>query len=174
MQRTSGEVHRLTGAPLSLVRREWHLLRLPLMRNAIFSLILCAVSLQAATNINVGSNVTVAGVKRFGISGISHYYYDRLLLKNLVWFNAGFEGLRWRTMIRCDHGTATTCADDLLSNQWPNGFWDGGTYEFVLGAAKGRTGAIASFLTAPRDNVNGNTFTFAESGTTPAQGDYFI
>jgi len=144
------------------------------MRNAIFSLILCAVSLQAATNINVGSNVTVAGVKRFGISGISHYYYDRLLLKNLVWFNAGFEGLRWRTMIRCDHGTGTSCVDDLLSDQWPNGFWNGGTYEFVLGNAKGRTGAIASFLTAPRDNVNGNTFTFAESGTAPAQGDYFI
>jgi alpha-L-arabinofuranosidase len=144
------------------------------MRKVILSLILCAASLQAATNISVGSNVTVPGVKRFGISGISHYYYDRLLLKNLVWFNAGFEGLRWRTMIRCDHGAATTCADDLLSNQWPNGFWDGGTYEFVLGTAKGRTGTIASFLTAPRDNVNGDTFTFAESGTAPVQGDYFI
>src|SRR5438132_1240926 len=97
------------------VRKQGHLLRLPVMRNIFLSLILCAASLQGATNINVGSNVAVSGVKRFGISGISHYYYDRLLLKNLVWFNAGFEGLRCPTMIRCDHGTATTCAADLPS-----------------------------------------------------------
>ena len=77
-------------------------------------------------------------------------------------------------MIRCDHGGATSCVDDLLSDQWPNGFWDGGTFEFILGAAKGRTGTIASFVTAPRDNVTGNTFNFADSGTAPAQGDYFI
>jgi alpha-L-arabinofuranosidase len=131
-------------------------------------------SLAAATAINVTTNVTVANTKRFGISGISHYYYDRVLLKNLVWFNAGFEGLRWRTMIRCDHGSATTCVDDLLSDQWPDGFWNGGTYEFVLGTTKGRSGTITAFTTAPRDNVNGNTFTFGDSGATPAQGDYFI
>src|SRR5207248_2241815 len=78
------------------------------------------------------------------------------------------------TMIRCGHGSATTCVDDLLSDQWRTGFWDGGTFEFVLGTAKGRSGTIASFTTAPRDNVNGNTFTFATSGVAPAQGDYFI
>ncbi len=144
------------------------------MRKTFFSLLLFTASLHAATNINVGSTVVTSGARRFGISGISHYYYDRLLLKNLVWRNAGFEGLQWRTVIRCDHGTATTCVDDLLSDQWPNGFWDGGTFEFILGTAKGRTGTIASFLTAPRDNVTGNTFNFADSGTAPAQGDYFI
>jgi len=144
------------------------------MRKLLLLSLLLANALGAATAINVTNNVVVANTKRFGISGISHYYYDRLLLKNLVWFNAGFEGLRWRTMIRCDHGSANTCVDDLLSDQWPNGFWNGGTYEFVLGTTKGRTGTISSFTTAPRDNVNGNTFTFADSGTAPAQGDYFI
>ena len=44
--------------------------------------LLPAVSAHAATTINVSSTVTVPQVKRFGISGISHYYYDRLLLKN--------------------------------------------------------------------------------------------
>jgi len=144
------------------------------MKRIFTLLLLTAVSAGAATNINVSNAVAVSQTKRFGISGISHYYYDRLLLKNLVWFNAGFEGLRWRTVIRCDHGSATACVDDLLSDQWPNGFWDGGTFEFILGAAKGRSGTIASFTTAPRDNVNGNTFNFASSGTAPAQGDYFI
>src|SRR5438270_3943662 len=145
------------------------------MRKLRFLVIaMMATVAHAATTINVSNTVVVPAVKRFGISGISHYYYDRLLLKNLVWRNAGFEGLQWRTVIRCDHGTATNCVDDLLSDQWPNGFWDGGTFEFILGTAKGRTGTIASFLTAPRDNVTGNTFNFADSGTAPAQGDYFI
>src|ERR1051326_8487087 len=144
------------------------------MRKLLLLSLLTANALSAATAINVTNNVVLANTKHVGISGISHYYYDRLLLKNLVWFNAGFEGLRWRTMIRCDHGSANTCVDDLLSDQWPTGFWDGGTYEFVLGTIKGRTGTISSFTTAPRDNVTGNTFTFADSGTAPAQGDYFI
>src|SRR5205807_6123216 len=141
-------------------RRQVRKLRRPLrllpMRRTFLSLLLFTASLHAATNINVGSTIVTSGARRFGISGISHYYYDRLLLKNLVWRNAGFEGLQWRTVIRCDHGTATNCVDDLLSDQWPNGFWDGGTFEFILGTAKGRTGTIASFLTAPPDNVTGN------------------
>src|SRR5207247_6144574 len=104
-----------------------------------------AVSAHAATTINVSSTVTVPQVKRFGISGISHYYYDRLLLKNLVWHNAGFEGLLFQSVIRCGAaGTPTGCADDNPFTQWPSGFWDGGTFEFVLGTAKGRTGTIAS------------------------------
>src|SRR5438046_3115349 len=108
------------------MRRVRRPLRLLPMRRTFLSLLLFTAALHTATNINVGSTIVTSGARRFGISGISHYYYDRLLLKNLVWRNAGFEGLQWRTVIRCDHGTATTCVDDLLSDQWPNGFWDGG------------------------------------------------
>jgi alpha-L-arabinofuranosidase len=145
------------------------------MRRTILSLLLCAASLQAATTINVGNNVVTSGVKRFGISGISHYYYDRLLLKNLVWRNAGFEGLLFQSVIRCGTaGSATGCADDNPFTQWPTGFWNGGTFEFVLGTAKGRTGTIASFTGAPHDGVTPSTFTFAAAGTAPAAGDIFI
>ncbi len=145
------------------------------MRNLIALLLFAAATAQAATTINVGTNVVVPGVKRFGVSGISHYYYDRVLLKNLVWHNAGFEGLLFQSVIRCGAaGTATGCVDDNPSTQWTNGFWDGGTFEFVLGTAKGRTGTIGSFVAAPHDNVTGSTFNFADSGTAPAAGDYFI
>jgi alpha-L-arabinofuranosidase len=137
-------------------------------------LVLVGSAAQAATNIDVSSTVAVPSVKRIGISGISHYYYDRLLLKNLVWHNAGFEGLNFQTVVRCASGSATGCVDDVLSNQWPNDFWDGGTFEFILGTAKGRTGTIATFVTAPRDNMTGSTYTFATSGTPVAAGDYFI
>lgn len=145
------------------------------MRRTFSLLILLAASAPAATNINVGNTVVTPGVRRFGISGISHYYYDRLLLKNLVWHNAGFEGLLFQSVIRCGAaGTPTGCADDNPFTQWPTGFWQGGTFEFVLGAAKGRTGTIASFSGAPHDGVTPSAFTFTAAGTAPAAGDYFI
>ena len=143
------------------------------MRRFLTAILFCCASVQAATTINVGSTPLVTGVKRFGISGISHYYYDRLLLKNLVWHNAGFEGLLFQVVERCDSGlSATGCIDSNQYTAWPNDFWNGGTYEFILGTAKGRTGTIASFAkpVAPA----GSTWTFADAGTAPAQGDYFL
>ncbi len=133
-----------------------------------------AVSAHAATTINVSSTVSVPQVKRFGIGGISHYYYDRLLLKNLVWHNAGFEGLSFQSVIRCASGSTTGCVDDNPSTQWPTGFWNGGTYEVILGNAKGRSGTIGTFTTAPHDGVTGSTWAFSDSGTTVNANDYFI
>jgi hypothetical protein len=129
---------------------------------------------SATTTITVSSTVVVPSVKRFGIQMSDHTYYDRLVLKNLLWHNSGFEALQYSSVVRCASGTATGCLDDNPSTQWPTGFFDGGTYEFILGEAKGRSGTIASFVTAPRDNVTGSTFTFADSGTAPAAGSYFI
>src|SRR5258708_998631 len=145
------------------------------MRNLIAVLLFAAATAQAATTITIGTNVVVPGVKRFGVSGISHYYYDRVLLKNMVWHNAGFEGLLFQSVIRCGTaGTPAGCVDDNPSTQWTNGFWDGGTFESALGTAKGRTGTTASFVAAPHDKVTGSTFNSADSGTAPAAGDYFI
>jgi len=145
------------------------------MRKLIVLTVLAAgVSAHAATTITVSNSVTVQQVKRFGISGISHYYYDRLLLKNLVWHNAGFEGLSFQSVIRCASGSASGCVDDNPNTQWPTGFWNCATYEFILGAAKGRAGTVGTFTTAPRDGVTGSTWAFGDSGTSVAAGDYFI
>lgn len=143
-------------------------------RTAFALLLLCATA-RAATTVDVGSTVIVPHVKHFGISGISHYYYDRLLLKNLVWRNAGFEPLLFQAIERCDSGlTPTGCVDTNPFTVWPTGFWNGGTYEFILGTAKGRTGPIAQSTAPPVDHSVGTTWTFGDGGTTPAQGDYFI
>src|SRR5258708_15282287 len=133
-----------------------------------------ALSSHAATTITVSNDVTVPQVKRIGISGISHYYYDRVILKNLVWHNAGFEGLSFQSMIRCPSGSTSGCLDDNPDTQWRTGFWNGATYEFVLGSAKGRTGTIGTFVTAPHDGATGSTWSFADTGTAVAAGDYFI
>lgn len=141
-----------------------------------FLLLLLCVPLHAATAIDVGSTVVVPQVKRFGISGISHYYYDRVLLKNLVHRNAGFEGLLFQSVMRCNSDmTATGCIDSNAFTQWPTGFWNGATYEFILGNAKGRTGTIASYTAPPpQQTAIASTWVFGDSGTVPAQGDYFV
>lgn len=142
----------------------------------LLSLLLTLSSaLHAATTIDVGTTVVVPQVKRFGISGISHYYYDRLLLKNLVWRNAGFEPLLFQAVMRCNSAlTPTGCVDTNPFNAWPTGFWNGGTYEFILGTVKGRTGTVAQSTAPPADRSIGTTWTFGDTGTAPAQGDYFI
>lgn len=137
-------------------------------------LLVCA-NAPAATTVDVGSAVIVPQVKRFGISGISHYYYDRLLLKNLVWRNAGFEPLLFQAVMRCDSAlTADGCIDTNPYTQWPTGFWNGGTYEFILGTSKGRIGSIAQSTAPPVDRSYGTTWRFGDSGNAPAQGDYFL
>lgn len=144
-------------------------------RFLVLLLLLVATATRAATTINVGDMVMVSGVKRFGLNFNWHYYYDRVLLKNLVWRNAGFEGLLFRSMIRCESGTPTGCVDANYFVQWPSGFWNDGTYEFVLGTAKGRSGSIASSTAPPGGSGSGGTtFVFGDSGMTPAAGDYFI
>src|SRR5437879_66103 len=95
-----------------------------------------------ATTIAVSDTVAVSSVRRFGMQMSDHLYYDRVMLKNLVWHNAGFEGLQYQTVIRCESGTPTGCRDDNPSTQWPTGFMDGASYEFILGAAKGRIGTV--------------------------------
>ena len=144
------------------------------MRRMVVLAAVVAHSVFAATTINVSNSVVVSSIKRFGIQMSDHTYYDRIVLKNLVWHNAGFEASQYQTLIRVASGTSTGCVDTSPSTQWPTGFWDGGTYEFVFGAAKGRSGTISTFITAPHDGMTGSTFNFEGPGTTPAAGDYFI
>ena len=99
-------------------------------------------------------------------------YYDRPIMRNLAFRTAGFEGLIYQSILRCASGTATTCVDDNIFTAWPAGFWNGAHYEFVYGAAKGRTGMVTS-STAPAGGV-GPIYTLADSGTPVATGDYII
>ena len=51
------------------------------------SLLAAALSGQGATSttITVSSTVVVSSVKRFGMQMSDHTYYDRVVLKNLLW-----------------------------------------------------------------------------------------
>jgi alpha-L-arabinofuranosidase len=146
------------------------------MRRFLALVILCSLPLSAlaSTTITVESTPVVTGVNRFGMNLGFHRYWDAVLLKNLAWRNVGFEPLLFQSMIRCATITASGCVDDNPFTQWPNGFWNGATVDFVLGTARGATGTVTSFLTAPRDGVTGSAFTFSGLAVTPAAGDYFV
>src|SRR6266542_2199762 len=90
-------------------------------------------SAQGTTTVSVSNTVAVPEVKRFGMQMSDHLYYDRVVLKNLVWHNAGFEALQYQAVIRCESGTPNGCLDDNPSTQWPTGFLNGASYEFILG-----------------------------------------
>jgi alpha-L-arabinofuranosidase len=131
-----------------------------------------AATSPAATVVEVTSTVAVPSVKRMGMNLNFHYYYDRIILKNLAYRNAGFEGMIYQSIIRCAGGSANGCIDDNIHTQWQTGFWNGASYEFVLGSVKGRTGTVTS-STAPVPPA-GTSYLFADSGPAPAAGDYFV
>lgn len=131
-----------------------------------------ACGVDAATIIDVSSVVAVPSVKRFGINIGDVNYWDSLLTKNLITSNPGFEGLNYRSIVQCATGSATRCTDSFPESAWPTGFWNGASYEFIVGATHGRTGTVAS-STAPSAGA-GTSYVFAESGIVPASGDSMV
>src|ERR1700676_3272552 len=88
-----------------------------------------ATSGQTATNIQVTNSVIQPSVTRLGVNlGDQSYWDSGQILKNLVWRNPGFEGLRFRSILKCTSPTANTCMDDNQYSGQPTGFWKGGTY----------------------------------------------
>lgn len=118
--------------------------------NLKFLLILLASSssfslAQTATNIQVNSTVLQPSVKRLGVNlGDWDYYDSGQILKNLVFANPGFEGLKYRSILHCSAVSGTTCTDDNDYSPQPTGFWTGGTYRVVSGTSAGATGTVKS------------------------------
>jgi len=110
------------------------------------------------TTITVSNTVAVPSVRRFGMQMSDHLYYDRVVLKNLAWHNAGFEALQYQTVVRCASGTATGCLDDNPFTQWPTGYIaNGGDVERV--ASDASPPFAAQFSTPALDG--GSPFPFA-------------
>ena len=93
-------------------------------------------------------------------------------MKNLVFRNPGFEAQIDRSIVRCVTGTATGFVDENATTHWPTGFWNGASYEVIVGAAKGRSGTIST-STAPSGG-SGTQFLFVDTGVPPAAGDYIL
>ncbi|MBV9743594.1 MAG: hypothetical protein JO099_07510, partial [Acidobacteriia bacterium] len=132
----------------------------------------CSQSGQV-TRIAVNATALQSGVKRLGINlGGVNYYDSGQMMKNLIFRNPGFEGEIYQSTIQCAAGTPTTCLDATGYSAWPAGFWNGASFQFFYGAAKGRGGTITNYTAAA--NGIGGTFTLSNSGVSPAAGDYLI
>ncbi|MEO8659887.1 MAG: hypothetical protein ABI693_15565 [Bryobacteraceae bacterium] len=126
------------------------------------------------TNIQLTDRAIQRHVKRMGINlGDQNYYDSGQLLKNLTFRNPGFEGLTYRSLIRCGSATASSCRDENEFAAWPAGFWSGAQYEFITGKAKGHTGKVTD-STAPDTKVKGGgvLLQFAAMSPSPSVGDY--
>lgn len=131
----------------------------------------------AHSTLEISETVHLTGAKRLGMNLGSHNQWGaELLLKNVV-TNPGFEAGEYGmiflalagatgTWVQSDYWQTIWNNDALLIGQ-PSGFWDGGEYEILSGAAAGRTGTISSF-THENDRY---TFYLANDGPAPAQGD---
>ena len=107
---------------------------------------LCATASKAQTTptvIQISNSVVQSGTHRLGINlGDQGYWDSGQMMKNLVFTNPGFEGLKYRVILHCSSVTATTCMDDNEYNGQSNGYWTGGSYRVITGAANGATGSV--------------------------------
>jgi len=145
----------------------------------ILAVLPVAVSMEAATTIDVSTQVAVPAVKRFGINlGWANNYDSGQIMRNLVFRNPGFEGQISQSIVRVGTtpGTPIGFVDENNSTHWSNGFWNGASYEVIVGVAKGRSGTIST-STAPANPLAtgvGTQYLFADSGTAPGAGDYIL
>jgi hypothetical protein len=95
------------------------------------------------TNVQISGNVVQTPVHRLGVNlGDQDYWDSGQMLKNLVFRNPGFEGLKYRVIFHCAAVTANTCTDDNEFNGQATGFWNNQTYQVLSGTAAGTNGTV--------------------------------
>jgi len=130
---------------------------------------------SGVTDINVTDTVVRSGVKHFGINISGQSFYDSgQMMRNLIFRNPGFEGETWQTVLQCKVVNANSCADNDEWSGWPANFAKGATYEFISGAAKGKTGTVESSTKAASAAKQGVWVKFAGLGISPRIGDFYI
>ena len=103
----------------------------------------CQLQSQMTTNIQILDTVVQAGPQRLGINlGDQTYSGAGQMLKNLISRNAGFEGMKYRSILRCSVASTDSCVYDDSSNPQPSGFWSGGTYRVISGNSMGTMGYV--------------------------------
>jgi alpha-L-arabinofuranosidase len=109
----------------------------------------------SVTYVAVNDTVVLPGAKRLGMNlGSRDIYGSAQMMKNII-PNPGFEAGEYGTLFHTGgDSTGNTYYQEFWDTTWnidhwgigqPEGFWDGGKYEVLSGAAKGRTGDIAHF-----------------------------
>jgi hypothetical protein len=123
---------------------------------------------SGVTTIEVTSERIEAEGKRFGINlGEQTFYGSGQILKNLVFRNPGFEGLEYRSIVRCQNARGHACEDANTGATWTPGFWSGAEFRFLSGKSDGKSGVLTAF------EVHPSRFTFP-SDSYPNTGEYVL
>jgi hypothetical protein len=121
------------------------------------------------THLRVTNDVILPAVTRLGINlGEQTYYDSGQMMRNLLYRNPGFEGMEYRSILRCVQSGPPACTDTRHSFSWPAGFWDGARFEVLDGAAVGRTGSVK----ASGPGGAGYALTLDGAGTAIGAGDW--
>ncbi len=134
-----------------------------------------ALSGQTTTNIQLTNTVLQASPARLGVNlGDQDYWDSGQIMKNLVWRNPGFEGQKFRSILKCAAVTANTCTDDNNWSGQPTGFWKGGTYLILSGAQAGKTGLVVQSTKNPSSCGGCGQIVQFDQSIGAAVGDYFV
>ncbi len=153
------------------------------MQSFSFFMVIVAVLLSApasfsqstSTNIQISGNVLQTAVHRLGVNlGDQTYWDSGQMMKNLVFQNPGFEGLKYRSIMKCAIVTANTCTDDNNFSSQPTGFWTGGSFEILSGASTGLTGKVIASTKNPSSCSGCGQIVQFDQATNMASGDYFV
>jgi alpha-L-arabinofuranosidase len=131
----------------------------------------------APTNIQVTSSYVQPSVTRLGINlGDQDSYDSGQMMKNLIFGNSGFEGMKYRSVLHCVTVTANSCTDGNTYSDQPSGFWTGGTYLVVSGAQFGMAGNVVSSVMIPEacSLACGQQLITFDKSLSLAVGDYVV
>jgi hypothetical protein len=102
-----------------------------------------ASNTSGVTRIELTGRVLRPHVERFGINLGNQTFYDSgQMMRNLVFRNPGFEGARYRSIVRCAEVTATSCTTSRPDAAWTPGFWTGARFRALNGPATGMIAAM--------------------------------
>ena len=134
-----------------------------------------SVAQTTATNIQVTSAVQQSSVKRLGVNlGDQTYWDSGQLMKNLVFANPGFEGMKYRSIMICASVTANSCTDDNEYSPMPTGYWNGATYSLLSGKSVGVSGTVVSSTKNPTSCSGCGQIIQFDQNVNAAVGDYFV
>ena len=101
----------------------------------------------APTRLELTSEVVVSAVTRLGINlGDQTFYDSGQMLRNLVFRNPGFEGLKYRSIVHCAL-SEPVCTETTGGIAWPKDFWNGARFT-VLDRPTGAGGDSLSGMIA--------------------------
>ncbi len=128
----------------------------------------------------ISEDTLVPQVKRLGINFANYERWGAGNFTNNILFEPGFEGSLYGEAILVGKGaTAERVPQANWSVSWnsdksgigqPEGFWDGASYEFATGPARGRRGTVRSFKLEQDQNV----FYLDGSGPAPEEQDVLL